>query len=183
MARSLMGCCIVHKDGSRSELDHDKTTTPGTAFYYCSVHRVYHCVEPQAHRHQLQPPCGECAWLFFQFPKEAAKYPGYDVVPISFATGLGENVDADVAATGLCFSYYGWGGGKGYGDGGVPSSDCPADPSKGVGGYGGKPEACEDLLSVFATIIDGLDNQVRTWKQGRRAAAEDASHLDGSGGQ
>ncbi|KAI4866186.1 hypothetical protein F4820DRAFT_447313 [Hypoxylon rubiginosum] len=151
MSCSLLGCHVVRKDGSRCELDHDKaTTTPGTAFYYCSVHRVYHCVEPRPHRRQPQPPCGECAWLFFRFPSEAAKYPGSDVsAPVAGPT---EGDDVDVAMA------------SGWDDGGGSPASGRDDPSSA----GGSATAGQDPLSVLAEIIDHLDDRVRIWKRGRR---------------
>ncbi|KAI1454316.1 hypothetical protein F4805DRAFT_460880 [Annulohypoxylon moriforme] len=72
-------CYYVHPTGSTYKLNHDKNTGPGSAFYYCSIHRIYHCVALSTHRRLPQPVCGECAWLFFQFPTEARKYPDADI--------------------------------------------------------------------------------------------------------
>ncbi|KAL7621104.1 hypothetical protein AAE478_008417 [Parahypoxylon ruwenzoriense] len=82
-----MSCCMpmchhAPRDGARTKLNHDKNTNPGTTFYYCSMHRVYHCIAQKEHRRLQQPSCGECAWLFFNFPKEAAKYPNSDIPAI-----------------------------------------------------------------------------------------------------
>ncbi|KAI5867602.1 hypothetical protein GGS23DRAFT_592905 [Durotheca rogersii] len=76
-------CYHVRPDGTRAKLDHEKDTVPGTAFYFCSIHRVYHCIVPKSHRRVQQPDCGECAWLLFAFPKEAAKYPDSDIPVIA----------------------------------------------------------------------------------------------------
>ncbi|KAI1206738.1 uncharacterized protein F4807DRAFT_463426 [Annulohypoxylon truncatum] len=71
-------CHYVRPNGSSYKLNHDKNTGPGAAFYYCSIHRAYHCIAVKSHRRLPQPVCGECAWLFFRFPKEATRYPGFD---------------------------------------------------------------------------------------------------------
>ncbi|KAI1392382.1 uncharacterized protein F4822DRAFT_425591 [Hypoxylon trugodes] len=82
MSCRMPGCHYIQPGtgGWKSKLDHDKNTNPGTAFYYCSIHSVYHCVVPQPHRRLPQPLCGECAWLFFRFPVEAVRYPESDLV-------------------------------------------------------------------------------------------------------
>ncbi|KAI1104002.1 hypothetical protein F4804DRAFT_332691 [Jackrogersella minutella] len=79
MSCRMPECHFVRPNGSRSTLDHDKNTAPGVSFYYCSIHRVYHCIAVKTHRRLPQPLCGECAWLFFAFPKEAAKYKDSDI--------------------------------------------------------------------------------------------------------
>ncbi|KAI2617175.1 hypothetical protein GGR54DRAFT_641278 [Hypoxylon sp. NC1633] len=80
MACRMPECQHVRPNGSRTKVHHDKTTMAGTAFYYCSIHRVYHCVAARSHRRLPQPLCGECAWLFFEFPREAAKHPEADIL-------------------------------------------------------------------------------------------------------
>ncbi|KAI8966074.1 hypothetical protein F5Y11DRAFT_343765 [Daldinia sp. FL1419] len=79
MSCRMPKCHLVRPNGSAIKLDHDKDTSPGATFYYCSIHHVYHCVAVKAHRRLPQPLCGECAWLFFKFPKEAAKHPESDI--------------------------------------------------------------------------------------------------------
>ncbi|KAI1479781.1 hypothetical protein F4774DRAFT_409613 [Daldinia eschscholtzii] len=79
MSCRMPECHRVRPNGSVVKLDHDKDTSPGATFYYCSIHHVYHCVAVRAHRRLPQPLCGECAWLFFKFPKEAAKHPESDI--------------------------------------------------------------------------------------------------------
>ncbi|KAI0119528.1 hypothetical protein F4814DRAFT_458756 [Daldinia grandis] len=79
MSCRMLECHRIRLNGSVMKLDHDKDTSPGATFYYCSIHHVYHCVAVRAHRRLPQPPCGECAWLFFKFPKEAAKHPESDI--------------------------------------------------------------------------------------------------------
>ncbi|KAI1408571.1 hypothetical protein F5Y13DRAFT_194236 [Hypoxylon sp. FL1857] len=71
MACRMPECHHIRPNGSRSKLNHDKDSRPGAAFYYCSIHRVYHCITVKYHRRLPQPLCGECAWLFYNFPKEA----------------------------------------------------------------------------------------------------------------
>ncbi|RYP45139.1 hypothetical protein DL768_008497 [Monosporascus sp. mg162] len=52
-------------------------------FYYCTIHRVFHCIlrtnatQPQHYRAPERPADGECAWLFFS-PGEAAQYRVHD---------------------------------------------------------------------------------------------------------
>lgn len=75
----MPNCYLIRPNGTSQKVDHDKDTSPGNIFYYCSLHRVYHCVAAKFHRRLPQPTCGECAWLFFQFPKEATKYPESDI--------------------------------------------------------------------------------------------------------
>ncbi|KAK6952050.1 hypothetical protein Daesc_006578 [Daldinia eschscholtzii] len=87
MSCRMPECHRVRPNGSVVKLDHDKDTSPGATFYYCSIHHVYHCVAVRAHRRLPQPLCGECAWLFFKFPKEAAKHPESD---ITAAAGPGD---------------------------------------------------------------------------------------------
>lgn len=154
MSCCLPGCHVVRKDGSLTDLNHDKTTKPGTAFYYCSIHRVHHCVEPRAHRRQPQPLCGECAWLFFRYPKEAARYPESDVPLAATADGgpapdanADPDADADVAMT------------SGWDDGYDPAFGGYADPSASavVGGRDGYA----DPLSVLDGTIRDLDDWVR----------------------
>ncbi|KAI1803892.1 hypothetical protein F4811DRAFT_571634 [Daldinia bambusicola] len=79
MSCRMPECHHISPNGSVKKLDHDKDTSPGATFYYCSIHHVYHCVAVRAHRRLPQPLCGECAWLFFKFPKEAAKHPESDI--------------------------------------------------------------------------------------------------------
>ncbi|KAI0007396.1 hypothetical protein F4779DRAFT_592259 [Xylariaceae sp. FL0662B] len=78
MSCRMPGCQHIKPDGSRIKLDHQKNTIPGATYYYCCVHRVYHCIS-QSRRHLQQPSCGECTWLFFQLPKEAIKAPMLDL--------------------------------------------------------------------------------------------------------
>ncbi|KAI1494577.1 hypothetical protein F5X96DRAFT_526900 [Biscogniauxia mediterranea] len=88
-------CHHIRPNGSRTLLDHDRNTMPGRTFYYCSIHRVYHCIQQKSYqhrRHLQQPLCGECAWLFFRFPGEAERRPASDL-PAFDDTAL-----ADVAA-------------------------------------------------------------------------------------
>ncbi|OTB02895.1 hypothetical protein M426DRAFT_190504 [Hypoxylon sp. CI-4A] len=80
MTCRMSECCHIRPNGVRSKLNHDKTTSPGASFYYCSIHSVYHCVSPKPHRRLPQPVCGECAWLFFRFPKEAIGHPDSDIL-------------------------------------------------------------------------------------------------------
>jgi hypothetical protein len=72
------GCYRILHDGSRRALSHDSCQSHGGySFYYCSIHRVYHCMK---HDHGPGAPhfrCGECAWLFF-LPFEARKRPRRD---------------------------------------------------------------------------------------------------------
>ncbi|KAI2466762.1 hypothetical protein F4781DRAFT_434074 [Annulohypoxylon bovei var. microspora] len=79
MPCSMPECHHVRPNGSKFKLNHDKNTSPGAAFYYCSIHRVYHCIAVKTHRRLPQPLCGECAWLFFRFPAEATRYPNSDI--------------------------------------------------------------------------------------------------------
>lgn len=79
MSCRMPECHRIRPNGSRSKLNHDKDSRPGSAFYYCSIHRVYHYITIKFHRRLPQPLCGECAWLFYNFPKEAAKYPDSDI--------------------------------------------------------------------------------------------------------
>ncbi|KAI1500670.1 hypothetical protein F5X99DRAFT_232570 [Biscogniauxia marginata] len=75
-------CHNVCPNGIRTALDHDKNTIPGKTFYYCSIHRVYHCIKQKTYRYRRrlqQPLCGECAWLFFRFPEEAERRPRSDI--------------------------------------------------------------------------------------------------------
>ncbi|KAI1379783.1 hypothetical protein F4677DRAFT_441978 [Hypoxylon crocopeplum] len=80
MSCHMPECHYVRPNGSRTKLNHDKNTIRGTAFYYCSMHSVYHCIVGKAHRRLPQLFCGECAWLFFKFPVEANKYPQSDIL-------------------------------------------------------------------------------------------------------
>ncbi|KAI1766273.1 hypothetical protein GGR53DRAFT_464509 [Hypoxylon sp. FL1150] len=159
MPCNLLGCHIIRKDGSRTELDHDKHTKPGTAFYYCSIHRVHHCVEPRAHRRLPQPPCGECAWLFFRCPTEAARYPESDVPLV--VTGGGptalvpdSDADDDVAMTS------GWDDGYDPASGGYAGRSTSA-VGNGYGygyGYGYDYDHTADPLSVLDGVIRDLDD-------------------------
>ncbi|KAI0897418.1 hypothetical protein F4806DRAFT_507892 [Annulohypoxylon nitens] len=72
-------CHSIRPNGSKYKLNHDKNTGPGATFYYCSIHCVYHCISIISHRRLPQPVCGECAWLFFRFPKEATRHPDSDI--------------------------------------------------------------------------------------------------------
>ncbi|KAI1466526.1 uncharacterized protein F4812DRAFT_460797 [Daldinia caldariorum] len=80
MSCRMPECHYISPNGSVTKLDHDKDTRPGATFYYCSIHHVYHRIVVRAHRRLPQPLCGECAWLFFKFPKEAAKHPESDII-------------------------------------------------------------------------------------------------------
>lgn len=95
----MPGCYHVRKDGSRTKLDHDKNTNPGTTFYYCTIHHVYHCIVAKSHRRLQQPYCGECAWLFFKFPKEAAKNPACDIPAFE---GPGNETDTVMISSPWC---------------------------------------------------------------------------------
>lgn len=98
MSCRMPECHRIRLNGSVMKLDHDKDTSPGATFYYCSIHHVYHCVAVRAHRRLPQPLCGECAWLFFKFPKEAAKHPESD---ITATVGPGD-IPAIATATTFC---------------------------------------------------------------------------------
>ncbi|KAI0602740.1 hypothetical protein F4775DRAFT_600706 [Biscogniauxia sp. FL1348] len=96
-------CHHVRLNGSRTLLDHNKNTIPGRTFYYCSIHRVYHCIQQKSHPHRRrlqQPLCGECAWLFFRFPREAEKRPASDLpgcdvsAPVDVATPRTQSLSA-----------------------------------------------------------------------------------------
>ncbi|KAI0850021.1 hypothetical protein F5Y00DRAFT_268787 [Daldinia vernicosa] len=96
MSCRMPECHRIRLNGLAMKLDHDKDTSPGATFYYCSIHHVYHCVAVRAHRRLPQPLCGECAWLFFKFPKEAAKHPESD---ITATFGPSDMPDIATAAT------------------------------------------------------------------------------------
>ncbi|KAI1641458.1 hypothetical protein F4809DRAFT_12067 [Biscogniauxia mediterranea] len=88
-------CHHIRPNGSRTLLDHDRSTIPGRTFYYCSIHRVYHCIQQKSYQHRRrlqQPLCGECAWLFFRFPGEAERRPASDLPAVDVTA------PADVAA-------------------------------------------------------------------------------------
>ncbi|KAI1076995.1 hypothetical protein F5B20DRAFT_593610 [Whalleya microplaca] len=83
MACHMPGCQHTKPNGLKFKLDHKKNNTPGTTYYYCCIHRVYHFMAHVRRRLQ-QPACGECAWLFFQIPKEAIKLPKFDLpIPVT----------------------------------------------------------------------------------------------------
>ncbi|KAI5925752.1 hypothetical protein F4810DRAFT_30685 [Camillea tinctor] len=85
-------CYHIRPNGSRIPLDHDRDTVPGKTFYYCSIHRVYHCIQQKAYQHhqrRQQPLCGECAWLFFRLPQEAESRPASDIPAYDISTMTG----------------------------------------------------------------------------------------------
>ncbi|KAI0125177.1 hypothetical protein BJ170DRAFT_636688 [Xylariales sp. AK1849] len=73
------GCYHVFLDQTKARLLHQRRTRLGFAYYYCSIHRVYHCIAHRQRDQHQQPTCCECALLFFRIPSEALHVPDNDI--------------------------------------------------------------------------------------------------------
>ncbi len=49
--------------GQWQGVDHELASDPGTTYYFCPMHRVYHAISFRFNA--AQPLCGECAAVFY----------------------------------------------------------------------------------------------------------------------